>query len=674
MHLDIIEAPQLAAKERQQHVFESSDDGKQWIPISVYVKSKRFRQVMASNDDVSVTTVTDDGAGMSQAMSINDKVVVKTALQDGADMPMAINDKVATPMTPEMDGDQMSLHDENQSPYPSISLSQIDGNTDDYFRVFLPKPPSLLYAKVQGFERLREMLNDPNGEIAHNIQKTSGWNVKTLASNEKCKKVRQFITGEKKALPITDDTVPFVLATWCMLGGFVPSMWREKVEGEKPGCGPLTDWGKKMIDELEHLGGSGEYKFELCNQYATKTVGRKHDFDWTEAAKRHYNLDDDAEQARKKSSANAQATSLGKHRASSPRQTPAAKRPKSMAPRQGRGSHDDDTEDEEVRVEVKNDAMGAGKKKDMRVSKTPITLSSFNRPGFPRTQVAKHDHRGQNDVPPPPQQIWESPSAQRGQGLEDNPSNSSISRPFGRDLNISNVSSTTTSMDWNSQRRKGGSFVEEPTAPGGTTGMPSSSYRSPTASSGQPLLQVGSALLQGPTASSGRPPLDESTPESSISGVQQGDLREDKQGPTVQSRHSWAFIEQIENLKESAQNEVNKQIDHYKSLNSKLKKNLSASYEDIEAKEDKIAALKKEVKIWRRVSDNKEQLESRIMELEAASKGSQQREALLKRTSALNILQKASTTGKELGTIFLAQLLDEMDGGDGTCASGVEGS
>lgn len=622
---------------------------------------------MASNDDISVTTATDDESGTSQAMSINDKVVVKTPYKDGADMPMAINDEVATPMTPEMDGDQMS-------PCPLISLGQIDGNTDDHFRVFLPKPPSLLYAKVQGFARLREMLNDPNGEIAHNIQKTGGWNVKTLASNEKCKKVRQFITGDKKALPITDDTVPFVLATWCMLGGFVPSMWREKVEGEKPGCGPLTDWGKKMIDELEHLGGSGEYEFDLCNQYATKTVGRKHNFDWTEAAKIHDNLDDDAEQARKKSSANAQATSLGKHRASSPRQTPAAKRPKATTPRQGRGSHagDDDTEDERDRVEVKNDAMGAGKKKGLPISKTASTLSSFNRPGFPRTQVAKHDHRGQNDVPPPPQQIWESPSAWRGQGLEVNPGNSSTSRPFGPDLNIPNISSTTTSMDRNSQRPKKDCFVEEPTVPGVTTGMPSSSYQYPTASSGQPLLEVGSALQRVPTASPGRTPLEESTLASFVSGVQTGYLSEDRPGPTVQSRHSWAFIEQIENLKESAQKEVNKRIDYYKSRNSDLEKRLSVSHQDIVAKDNKFAALWEELEVWRRASDDKEQLESKIRELEAASKGSRQREDLLNRTSALTILQKASATGKELGTVFLAQLLDEMDSGDGTCASRVD--
>lgn len=629
---------------------------------------------MASKDDVPMTTVTDEGAGMSQEMPKNDKVAVTTASNDRADMPMAIDDEVATPTASEMDGDQMCLDDENQSLSPSLSHGQIDGNADTKKMLYVEEPDTMQRAQMQGLARLTEIFNDPDEEIAHHIKSTIGWLPRPLSSNDRCRKVQNHLTG-KNGADVTDESVPLILATWCMLGGYIPSMWREKVENRKSGTKELSERGKKMLLELERLG--GDYEFEFCKRYAKMTGGKKPDFDYAKASEELMKPDYFVKQTRTKSKRTEKSTSLGKHRESSPRQHPAAKRPKTVAPQRSRHSYvgDDDTEDEQDR-EVDSDSMGGGKKKGLPVSKTPSRISDFNRSGLPftGTQMPRHDHRGQVDVPRPPQQIWAFSSAQRGQGLEDTPSNSSIPRPFGPDLNTSNISSTTTSLGWNSQRRRGDRLLEERTAPGGTTGMPSSSYRYPTESSGQPLLEIRSALQQGPTTSPGRSPLNESTPASFLSGVQQGDLSEDRKGFMAQSSHAWAFIEQIENLKVSAQNEVNEQIDHYKSLNSNLKKELSVSHQNSEAKDDKIAALEQEVKVWRHVKHDKEQLESRITELEAASKRSRQRENRLKRTSVLNILQKASTTGKELGTIFLAQLLDEMDGGDGTCASGAEGS
>lgn len=278
--------------------------------MSVHLESKDSREAMASHDEAAVAP----------------------ASKDGADVPMATDNKVTTPTTPEIEEDQMSLDDENLSLSPSISHGQIDGNTDTEFKNYVPQPPNLIYAQVQGLARLQEMLNDPDGDIARQIQKTSGWNAKSLASNEKCKKVRHLLTD--KEVPITDKTVPFILATWCMLGGFIPSMWHDKVEGAKRGSKTaLSESGKKMVNELDKLGGSGNFEFELCNRYTSEAHTKKVDFDWAKFSKSLEKSNDDASQD-KKAKSTARKASLGKHVASSPRQSPASKRQKIEAANQ----------------------------------------------------------------------------------------------------------------------------------------------------------------------------------------------------------------------------------------------------------------------------------------------------------------------------------------------------
>lgn len=144
--------------------------------------------------------------------------------------------------------------------------------------------------------------------------------------------------------------------------------------------------------------------------------------------------------------------------------------------------------------------------------------------------------------------------------------------------------------------------------------------------------------------------------DASFSGAQPGYLGQDNSNRTSLSVHLPTIIAQLEGL--------NKQNDKELSLLSRNDK----------AKDAKIAALEEEVNIWRAAGNEIEQLKSRNTELEEISKKSRQTADLLNRTSAFTILQRAGITGKGLGTIFLAELLDGMDGDDGTGASGVDGS
>lgn len=415
-------------------------------------------------------------------MASHDEAAVTTASEDGAGVAMATHNDIATTTVPEMDEDQIPPDDENQSFGPSVSHGQIDGNTNTEIKRYVPQPPTLMYAKVQGLAMLKEMLNDPDGGIAHNIKKTSGWNAKSLASNEKCKKVRQFLTD--KEVPLSDKTVPFILATWCMLGGVIPSMWHDKVEGEKRGSkAALTESGKKMVDELEHLGGRGEYEYELCKRYATRNVGKMTDFDWNETAKGLEKSDNDARKAKKKSTPDAQPTSLGKHVASSPRQPPAAKRPMTVAPQRRGDSHadDDDINDEEGQVEVDGDVMDGSKRK-----------------GAPNSETT--------DAPLPRQKKWALPGAHLNQGLDYSLGNVAGTRVYGPGLKTSKMSPKQKFTGRKSQWNCGGYSIAKPTV---TADVLSSPYRSLTVSSGQPPCSVPSAQHEDSTATFGMsPPLE----------------------------------------------------------------------------------------------------------------------------------------------------------------------
>ncbi|KAG6359363.1 hypothetical protein INS49_012884 [Diaporthe citri] len=159
-------------------------------------------------------------------MASDDKAPMAMAADDGVDMHRAVNGEVATPAAPEMGEDHVSVEYASQSPSNSVSHGQIDGNTDAVWKRYVAEPQTPDYAKAQGMAKLREVLNDPDGKIADHIRKINGFN-NQLASNEKCKKVGKLLTGDPET-PITDDTVPFILAVWCMLGGNIPSMWPKR--------------------------------------------------------------------------------------------------------------------------------------------------------------------------------------------------------------------------------------------------------------------------------------------------------------------------------------------------------------------------------------------------------------------------------------------------------------
>lgn len=242
--------------------------------------------------------------------------------KDGAGVATATHNDIAATTASEMDEDQIPPDDENQSLRLLLFHGQIDGNADTKKMVYVPKPKTREQAQIQGLARLKEMLNDPDGEIAHYIKSTNEWLPKPLSKNETCKEVQHCLTRKAQA-DVTDKTVPFILATWCMLGGSVPSMWREKVEGS------LTDRGKKMLDELENLG--GDYDFEFCKRYATEANGKNPNFGLAEAADELVKPDNFVGQTMTRSKHAASPSSLGKHGASSPRQSPAVKLPKTVA-------------------------------------------------------------------------------------------------------------------------------------------------------------------------------------------------------------------------------------------------------------------------------------------------------------------------------------------------------
>ncbi|KAI7786412.1 hypothetical protein LA080_003653 [Diaporthe eres] len=458
-------------------------------------------------------------------MASDDKAAMAMATDDGADMHMATNDEVATPTASEMGEDHMSIEEESHSPSLSVSHGQIDGNTHAVWRRYVDKPPTPNYAKVQGTAKLREVLNDPDGKIAGNIKNIQGFN-KRLSSNNHCKKVRKYLTGDKET-PITDGTVPFILAIWCVLGEFIPSMSRERIPGRKKGSRlPLTDWGKKMIEELGNLGIIGGYKFDICQAHAAKKEG-KSQFNWTRA--KHEILEDDTEQATKKPKRNAKPPSLGKRGASSPRQSPASKRRKNVAiekPQQGGGSYssDDDTEDEGNRGEVRNEVMYGGSKPGLPASRAPPTNIDSNRGGLQHPEVPRNGYRDQDDIPPPLQGTWPLPGADPNQCPEGNLGNDAVTRRYGPGLKTSDMSPDETFMGRMSHGRNEGFTVEKPSASGVTTGMLPPSYWNVTSSSGQHRFGMPSALQQGSTASSSRTRFEVSAPVNRGSAVPHAQL------------------------------------------------------------------------------------------------------------------------------------------------------
>lgn len=167
----------------------------------------------------------------------------------------------------------------------------------------------------------------------------------------------------------------------------------------------------------------------------------------------------------KKSTHSVEPAFLGKHGASSPRQSRMVKRPKTGAieiPEQGGASYagDDDTEDEEGRVEVDNEVLGGGKKKAAPALKIPSTRLKFDHPGFLRPKIPRNGHRDQDNALLPPQQRWAPPGAYRNRGLQ--------KTPDAPGLKTSDLTSNKTLMGQKSHVRKEYHLAEQPTTPGFT--------------------------------------------------------------------------------------------------------------------------------------------------------------------------------------------------------------
>lgn len=451
-------------------------------------------------------------------MASDDKVVEPLA--------SALSDTGTMSTVSEMVKDDMSLDGKNQSPISSLSQGQINGSAGPLFKSFLSRPPDLTYAKVQGLAKLRQILNDPDGEIAEIIRKTSGFN-QVPASNGRCKKVQHLLTGAEKASAM-DKSVPFILATWCMLGGEIPTMWRERREGEKAGSRDrLTAWGKKMLVELRHLGSRNKYDFEICKAYATREFQRA-EFNNIEFLKELEKLDDDAKSTKEKPTPNTKPVSLGKHVASSPRQSPAAKRQKTVAferTQQSGGYHtmsDEVTGYEGNRGDVDNNALGGGKKKHTPASKAQTAKADPHCGGLSHPEVPRNGYGDQEDALPPLQKGWAAPSAYRDQGPEDTHSNSAVPRRYAPGPKTSKMSSNKAFVGMKSQRRKEDDSVAMPTASGSPADVLASSQRHSTVPSGQPRSGMPSLLQQGPTASPGQTPFEASASVKRGSAVSYG--------------------------------------------------------------------------------------------------------------------------------------------------------
>lgn len=83
---------------------------------------------------------------------------------------------------------------------------------------------------------------------------------------------------------VVDNTVPFIIATWCMLGGNIPNVWKETRKVQHGVKKPLTEWGKRMMGELQHLGKGDGFESKFCKRYATREVAMQ-SYNYAEAVK-----------------------------------------------------------------------------------------------------------------------------------------------------------------------------------------------------------------------------------------------------------------------------------------------------------------------------------------------------------------------------------------------------
>lgn len=217
------------------------------------------------------------------------------------------------------------MPDSSEDDNPPISESQIDGTADNPTTRFSKNPASLEVAKTQGIALLRAVLSDPHGAIANEIVKTKGFKGQH-ASNDRCKTVRNLFTGQRE---VEDDSVDFVLATWCMLGGGIPAIWvvpREKNRGGEKKA--LTEWGEEMLEDLQHLIMGNNSGLKHCKAYA-KGIVAPASYNWAEAENELEAAEKVVAESPKKPNAKAGSSSAG-----AAKRPPSSPQPSSQAKRQ----------------------------------------------------------------------------------------------------------------------------------------------------------------------------------------------------------------------------------------------------------------------------------------------------------------------------------------------------
>lgn len=635
-------------------------------------------------------------------MASNHEVAVTTAPDDGVDLPVAVNDRLSTPTISEISEDHKSLDEETQYLIPPLSLDQVDGNGDTKIKAYEKDPSTVQFAKIQGIAKLKEVLNDPNGEITDTIKKTTGFPTEKSA-NERCKKVRDYLTGEAQ---IEKRTVPFILAIWCMVGGIIPSLWNERPDGKRTGSKRShTEWGKKMREELGHLGLGDGFEFDLCKGYATSNQS-KPAFDVTEIEEVTKQWDEDAAKA-KKPKPTATPTCLGKHGASSPRQPLASKRPNTVAtetPQQIGASYagDDDTKGQEGRAEVDKDMMvGLGNDavprrygpglKASNMSSDKILMGQKSQGRKEVYPVSKPMAPGfMADVPSSPV-----PSLAASSNLTPLEVSASVNRGPAVPRGQSHPAPEHPSGSGDANMVKGGGRGESLSFP--------SLRQDPMTGRHQNARRIASPVLRGSNGRGGKSGpenerlsslsgsvtadredparLDEAVSNSKKSdaispGSQPGDVSQEGQDTmtTAQPSQSSPILEQIKKLNEIALNDLmqrNGQNDWHKSRISRLEKKLRV-------KKAKILDLEKDVNILRAAGEKREQYKSTNTKLERELKESRQKVAnmkdVLKRTSFNDIVQKAGTKGKPFSSMSLAELIDGIDVHDDMGILGQEDS
>lgn len=669
-------------------------------------------------------------------MALNNRFVMATATGDGpgVDVLMANNDEVTTtPLAHKMNENDMSGDEENQSRVGSVSQGQIDGSTNANTKSFIRDPEDLRYAQVQGLAKLYQVFNDPKREIEENIRNTSGWNP-TLASNTRCQKVRKWLSGEVTRMD--EHTVPYVLATWCMLGGHIPSVWIPRKPGKKLGFdGKYTDWGEKLVGELQLIGCGN--KSEICKDFDNGSIAVRNAFNWDEWEDIRDNPDGGMLDTKKSKPAKKRAMS-------SPRQSHAAKRQKT-APidlsqrNEGDYPRDDDTEDEGSRGGVGNEVIDSGEQ-GVRGWNTSTTMVNSTREGFLTSRKHRNRHRYRENAPQPPQQIWSIRGARGIQDAEGNLGNDAASRRCVPGLKTSNMSSNKTLTGQTSWSHKNLNFLGKPTGPRPTADVLSSSHQDSTASFGQPLFGMPSSLQQaspvpfrvpssdrGSTTSSGQPSFpkfpilgrraeygigNKSLSSSSLTTkdhkvrsrlhgtVSNRDKSDENPLGTQRVAFASAFNDmraREEDTAEASKSGFNtyriirehaeqygltpgleKQNIEYRAEITRLHNEGSSNRRIVEEIIDEIKPFEERSKVRKTAGDDKIELLTSIRKLREAWEDSERRADhimnLLNRTSVAALSQSAINQNAELGSTSLAELLEGMHGNHGSGMSGPKES